>query len=238
MAYREGFYENKKKVIVWVILAGLLVAFCIFYFKPRTLEFPNQVDRITVSYQNKIYELNEEDSLVLLDYFKGMKIGNGRPTLQAYTGGIGITFYKNETPLKEIYISAVYTIHSFDKYPIQYISSEEMQVYMDNFLMAIDVRDSVEKCREMLEKQENIEDFEELRRLLGDNDYWEFVSIEDERFVFAISEKGFYAIDGLENGMLESGELRFYFDGDAFSHAELYIDYIEDDTSKNYKAEW
>lgn len=124
----------KKKVLaaVGILVLALLIVFSVFWFKPRTLFFPDKADHTVVLYGGVTYELDEEKSQELLEYLKGIEIQKGHMALQPYPGGMELTFYFGEEMLQKLYISSA--VYSYEPYPVKHAYTEDIWEFMGDFL--------------------------------------------------------------------------------------------------------
>lgn len=102
-----------KGFFVILLCFGVLIAIAVFVFNPKAvdLELPENVNHITVLYGGETFELSEAKSKEVFLYFENLDIVSTAKTTQpAYTDGITVSFYNNETYLGKIYIYDINTI--------------------------------------------------------------------------------------------------------------------------------
>lgn len=127
----------KKKVlaVVGILAVILFMAFAVFWFKPRVLTLPDKADHVVVFYGGEAYDLDEEKSQELLEYFEGCKIEKGHMALQPYPGGMELTFYLGEMELQKLYISS--EVYSYEPYPVKHPYAGDIWMFMGEFLQDV-----------------------------------------------------------------------------------------------------
>lgn len=95
---------KKKNIIIFSIIVLIGIGFLVYWFYPHTLELPEDVDTIQFQYGEDIYELNEEQTQVVMNDLQNWEIYKGHKARTPYSGGITVEFFKNQEVIKKLYI--------------------------------------------------------------------------------------------------------------------------------------
>lgn len=121
---------------------GILIVIAVSVFNPKAvdLKLPENVNHITVLYGGETFELNEAKSKEVFSYFENLDIVTTAKTTQpAYTDGITVSFYNNETYLGEIYIYDMNTIIVMEENSLmKYLTDADLLEYFVELIESIE----------------------------------------------------------------------------------------------------
>lgn len=216
----------------------------------QMLEYPVNVDRVEIMIGDTLYEMNEEEIEVLRTLFQEAKIGTGRKYHIIDSKGVATVFFYNGEKEMQKFIANDYSyIFTSDgiKYKVEPISIEFRGIdmgdtpYITGFFDSLGAK-VVERYAvdEVLKNISDIENLEELKKLLEitENFMGAYKTNEGYRFVF--TEQGYKTYFGKYPNEEEYGEINVIIKDGDFVKAIVTSSYFsnEEGTVETYRREW
>lgn len=124
--------EWLTKILLIVLAVGILIAIAVFFYKPaeKKLVLPEDVNRISLIYGGENFDLDEEESKEVCSFFENLEFVKVSKTTQpAYTDGITVTLYNDETYLGKLYIYDINTIIVEEDSLMKYLTETDLLNY-------------------------------------------------------------------------------------------------------------